>query len=179
MNRPVVIVPYMWMKQCWAYGQQTVDAYKAGLNEQSRALARNGIDTNIQVQTMGRVAEVAVCLWARLDPFAVLNWGNICDAGFDLVLAGFKFDIKASRNNAQYLIWPITKNHLFDAKQFDALALVRVNDARCELVGWIDKEIFRVHHDVAPDGHKLQPGTWFMHESGLYPFNRDAWSIAA
>lgn len=174
----IVIVPEIWMQRSRAFGQQVVSAYAAGLNPESRALALNGVDKDLETQAMGRVAECAVCLWAGIDPHQALNWSETCDYGYDVVLKGYRFDIKASRNGAQYLIWPITKNHLFDAKPFDALGFVRVDGDRCDLVGWIDKPIFRKHHQIADEFHKLMCGTWFMHCSKLYPFNREAWSMS-
>jgi len=173
-----VIVPEWLMGKCHWFGQQVVEDYLAGRNPESRALAMNGVDKDVGMQTMGRVAECAVCLWAGLDPLQALNWSRHCDVGYDVMLKGYRFDIKASRNGAQYLIWPLTKNTLFDAKPFDALGFVRVDDNTCDLVGWIDKPIFRKHHQTADENHKLLCGTWFMPCSRLYPFKRDAWAMS-
>jgi hypothetical protein len=172
----IVVVPEIWMRASEAFARQSVDGWRTG--RKSRALSMDGAELNVDLQTMGRIAECAVCLWAGLNPGKILDWSDDFDCGSDLVLQGFRFDIKASRNGSQYLIWPISKNNLFDAKAFDALGFVRVDHAHCELVGWTDKEIFRIHHEIAPEHHKLKCGTWFMHQSRLYPFDREAWGIA-
>jgi hypothetical protein len=151
------------------FGAAVVASYEAGDNPASRDVSSHGAESNAELQAHGRMAEIAFCLYAGLDPLTALNWRLRCDPGFDVVAFGVRWDIKATRRG-HYLIWPINKRHIFASKRFDTLALVRGEAPRFTLAGFTNKPFFAGEHQVATLGHCLDPGTWYMHDSELWPF---------
>ena len=108
------------------------------------------------------MAEVAFCMWCGGD-IEKLNWKPVCDGGFDvpLPLLGHLIDVK-STVKGHCLTWPIRKNHLYDGKHFHYLVLVRVLEPKCIIIGYVSKQTFKDTHHVAPAGHWLKEGTWYL-----------------
>lgn len=157
-----VIVPPELMQRCRRACERRVENYKNGIVKASSAeLAILGIETNVEEQTKSLVAEVGFCLWIGGD-VEEINWEPVIDPGWDVPLHGRKYDTKSTGSRGHYLFWPLKKNRFYDQVPFDYLVLVRVDGPRCTVVGYVSKETFWRTHHVAPAGHDLIEGTWFL-----------------
>lgn len=162
------------VRACEDYGRLVVQSYRTGMY--SSAVSSRGAEGNVLLQGFSRMAECAVCLWAGLDPLQALKWTMFADPGFDVLAYGARIDVKATGPRGQYLLWPVRKRHLYANKPFDALVLVRGERWKSfELVGWIPKGRFAAMRQEAPAGHVLDPGTWFLHASALWPMESLTW----
>lgn len=167
MNNPTIELPARWIHCSRDYARQVIDGYARGDNPNSRAVTCFDAHANFDLQATAKMAECAFALWAGMDP-ARLNWSGFCDSGSDLIWRSKRWDIKATKIGGQYLIWPIAKNEIYPSKQFDCLALVKFAVPTFELAGWMSKGEFAQTHEVATEGHKLFPGTWYVHEDRLW-----------
>lgn len=169
-SKLIIRLPPDLVSRCWRYGEQIVSDYASGWNANSRAVSCFDAEQNTELQALARMAECALCLWAR-QPIEKLDWGRHCDAGFDLAVGDFRIDVKHTKNG-RYLIWPIAKNSIFESKKFDALVLVIGTPERgFELAGWMSKPGFRRNRKTAQEGGKLFPGTWFVDRDDLAPMS--------
>lgn len=173
--KPIVTLEPELMARCRQVGQRRVDRYALGYNAGSRNLSSHGAETNVDLQAKSMMAECALCRFLKIG-LERLNWSGNSDCGFDLQLRGHKFDVKATRWNCRYLIWPINKRHIYDVEPFDILVLVKENAPDFLIAGWLTKDAFMQLHRVAPADHVLQAGTWFVHENDLFdPSMLAAW----
>jgi hypothetical protein len=139
-----------------------VAVYQSGRNENSRAYAMDGIDKDVEAQAQARAAECALCQYLQI-PAEMLNWGtDRPDHGCDLIVGDLELDCKRSHWGGRRLIWPISKNPIFHSKRFTHLVFVRGEDTTFEIVGWIGKQEFFEQKEIAPVGHPLKAGTWFV-----------------
>jgi hypothetical protein len=168
VTRPFVTLPDALRARSQRWAEQVVADYAAGRKARSRALSCCDADSNVRLQAEARMCECAFSLWAGLDPDAALDWGRQCDRGFDLAWRGRRWDVKATRMTGRFLLWPVSKNHLYAAKNFDALVLVKHAVPRFEIAGWVSKAHFAAHHRVAGAGHKLFVGTRYVPEDELW-----------
>lgn len=176
MMEPIpVLIAHRMVERCEKFGQQVVNGYAAGRKKHSKSLAMNGIASNVPVQSAGRMAEVAMCLYMGLDADTALNWKSKCDAGYDLRLPnGSTVDVKASTHPAaRRLIWPASKVS-FLHKAADILVFARVLPAQrnelgqiVHLVGWITKDRFIKQSTKAQNEYKISDGTVYIFESAL------------
>jgi hypothetical protein len=167
MTNPTIELSSNWISRCREYAEQIVADYANGRNANSRAVTCFDAHENITLQATAKMCECAFAVWAGMDPES-LNWSRFCDNGTDIIWRARRWDIKATRINGQYLIWPIAKNGIYHSKQFDCLALVKFDPPLFELAGWMSKGEFLQTHEVAPEGHKLFPGTWYVHKDRLW-----------
>jgi hypothetical protein len=167
MTNPTIDLPSNWINCCREYAEKVVVDYANGRNAKSRAVTCFDAHDNITLQATAKMCECAFAVWAGMDP-ARLNWSGFCDNGTDIIWRSKRWDIKATKIGGQYLIWPITKNEIYDSKQFDCLALVKFAVPTFELAGWISKGEFSATHEIATDGHKLFSGTWYVHQDRLW-----------
>jgi hypothetical protein len=170
--KPFVTLPDALFDKSRRWAQQVVDDYAAGRKARSRAMSCFDAESNVALQAAARMCECAFCVWAGLDPHQALDWGRHCDGGFDVSWRGRKWDVKATKMTGRFLIWPVAKNHIYEAKRFDALVLVKHDVPLFQIAGWVSKEHFRAHHSVAAAGHKLFAGTRHMHERDLWDMDR-------
>lgn len=169
-------VPNRLLEQSRDYGEKIVEDFQAGRNSRSRAVGvpDHPIDNNVDMQTMGRVCEVAGCLALGLDA-DVINWSRRPDSGYDFQYHGDFIDVKGTDHpNAQYLIWPVSKRFFFHEAPFNILMMVRAlkpDDpfyGTAWVEGWITKEeFFRIKTVATYDEHRLSDGTWFVNKSRL------------
>jgi len=165
MNK--IELPLEVQKRCRDYAGLIVRDYASGWNSRSRSVSSHDAESNIELQELARMAECAFCVWLG-QSVEGLNWSRHCDSGYDTATEMGRADVKHTKGG-RYLIWPIRKNHLFETKQFDVLVLVVGGPDVFEVAGWIPKEGFWQRHEIASEGHKLFPGTWFMDRKNLWP----------
>jgi len=148
--------------------------YARGGNPNSLAVSYRGAERDVRLQVAAKMAECIIAIEYDLDPLMVLNWSLEPDH-YDIVIADFRLDVKSAFPTYEYLIWSLAKNHIFESKQFDALALVKINDQYGVgySQGWITKGEFSEMKQIAGEGHKLDCGTWYMHQDEL----RQMWSL--
>lgn len=163
----IIRLPNDVIERCKAHGQQRVEGYAIGRNCGSRALSSHGAEANADLQAFSMMGECAFCLWADVS-IENLNWTGHSDPGFDLEINGYRFDVKTTGAGCHYLIWPVNKRHIFEGEPFDYLVLVKGRPPIFQIAGVISKEAFGRQHKVADEAHKLDAGTWFMHESELW-----------
>jgi hypothetical protein len=164
------MLPDALISRCQRFGEETVRGYANGWNENSRAVSSHGAESNARLQAFARMGECGFCLWTGQDPETALNWSGYCDAGYDLLWRRARFDVKTIAVSKVYLIWPIRKNGIYDSKNFDILALVKVAPPICIMAGWISKSDFAKQHETAGRGHRLDEGTWYLSEARLNAF---------
>lgn len=158
-----------------AWARRSVEGYGRGDKEASRAYARPGVDSNVKLQAMGRMGECAFCLFIGQSP-RVLDWGPLCDAGWDVVHLNRKIDVKTSATSK--LIWPVTKNHFLGECRTDIF--VAVNGAAWlfqdmptyTLLGWTGLSRFISEHRVAPPPDHFDPETKYMDVKQLFAMER-------
>jgi hypothetical protein len=167
MDMNKVTLPPEIQKRCWRYGEHIVLDYDSGWNARSREVSSHGAETNIELQALARMAECAFCIWLGRS-IEALNWSRYCDDGYDTPSSMGRVDVKHTKAG-RLLIWPVRKNDLYQSKRFDVLVLVIGGPEIFEIAGWISKEAFRQRHQIAPEGHKLFPGTRFMDRDALWP----------
>lgn len=168
MKRAVITLPDIWIKRSCEFAQQVVHGYDTG--EKSTALSCFGAEKNEPLQAQAKMAECAFVLFAGGDPERFVSWGKQPDSGYDVRWLRRRWDVKATLAGSRYLIWPIKKNHIFLSKGFDALVLVKHNVPDFFIAGWVWKSVFYAEKQIAPEGHALRPGTWFMEEDDLVGF---------
>lgn len=159
------------VERCFDYGRRMVGEYERPRsigNACSLALASHGAEKNALLQARSKMAECAFCLWFDLNPNDALRWDCFADQGWDIRLNNLLFDIKWSAPNARFLIWPINKRHLFQAKRFDRIVLVTGIEPEFSLRGWISKHLFEKSYQVAVAPNPLTAGTWFLPVEKLY-----------
>ena len=169
-SNPIITLSPKWISRSEIYGHDVVAQYRARNNLASLAFSSHDAENDPVLQAHARMAEIALCVWAGIDPLQELNWSGRCDDGWDVKVSDTRFDVKATGPRSQYLIWPIRKNSIFASKRFDSLALVRGEAARFEIAGHIPKALFATEHRVADEAHVLDTGTWYMHQSELWTF---------
>jgi hypothetical protein len=162
-----------WIARSFAFAKQTVEGYVNGDKPASLAMACTDIAFNLEEQAYGRMSECAFAVFCGLNPGRALDWGPKADSGFDLVWRGHRWDVKSTHAGGKFLLWPVTKNHVYDEKAFDRLVLVKHKAPNFLIRGWISKADFRDRKRVAGQGHKLFPGTWFVDQTELTIFERD------
>lgn len=161
--------------RCREYAEKVVASYQSGRSDRSRAVQVPGheIDSNVEMQMLGRLGEVAFVKWLGADPNHVLNWHSYADGGSDVDFAPFFVDVKTSpRFDAKLLIWPSSKTHFYHSTRSNVLALVRSHTEpfSFEVVGWSTKQFFADNHEE-PNGRgpQLTAGSWFMRSENLWP----------
>lgn len=164
-----VVVPTELMQRCRRSCEARVEGFLNGNAKVSSAkLAILGIEGNVEDQTRSLVAEVGFCLWLGGD-VETINWATHIDEGWDVAFHGRKYDVKSTGPRGRCLCWPLLKARFYDQVDFGHLVLVRVDGPRCDIVGYISKAAFKQAHHVAPEGHFLLPGTWYLDQSELLP----------
>jgi len=172
-----VVVGHGLVKESMAFARTVCASYQAGRKNHSRGLCVQGkpkIDNNPEIQYVGRVAEVATCIFLGLNPRKTLNWGAACDDGVDLTADGVAIDVKASNHpGATRLIWPVSKKH-FMHKAADVLIFAKVPGDRLgrlgqgvSLVGWVAKTRFVAEAVTATGLRGIVDGTVFMDQKHL------------
>jgi hypothetical protein len=140
------------------------------------AVSTHGAEENLPLWVKSKFAECIFALECNLDPRVAVRWSGGPDDGADVDVLGQRVDVKCTEMHYKYLIWPVGKNHIFDQKKFDVLALTKVDVYDCSglTVGWISKARFREQCFVAPDGpggDKLDPGTRYLPQENLDPLH--------
>jgi len=153
----------LWIR-CLAEGEAIVSGYANSMSERSRAVSTHGAERNAFLQAQAKAAE---CIFALTFGFAVEPVFRDSHRAYDFLLGAVRVDVKRTDIVGRYLIWPIGKNAIFESKGFDALALVKNDGPRGWVQGFIGKAEFRQLKSVAGSGHKLDPGTWHVHETSL------------
>ena len=151
-------------ERCVTFANALVRRYANGETPQSLAFSSHGMEKDQLGQARAKMAECILAVWlgAPLDPLfdrSLRPW--------DMRTRLVRIDVKQTKLNGRYLIWPLRKNSIFADKDFDVLALVK-NDWNIGFPqGWIKKwEFFRLKSEAGPD-HKLTCGTWFVDEELL------------
>jgi hypothetical protein len=169
-TRPVIDLPWEWLERCFHWGKQSVGGYERKEKEGSRQYARPGIAESVDYQSLGKMGEVAFCLWAGIDPER-LDWGPKTDNGVDIEHLGHKVDVKASRTMC--LIWPVTKMHFLDRSPADRFVAVNGRERpRMVILGWMPRDRFIKHHKVAPPPDHWDAGTPYMDAVDLLPMTQ-------
>lgn len=174
MPAPLIEIHDFWRKRAENFARDVVEGYRAGRKDFSRRLTvpgRPAIWGNAGVQYCGRLGEIAWCLYLGEDPDTALSWDEWCDHGADFTIGDFAIDVKATNHEyGNKLIWPVSKNDLWNAKAFNALAMARVekgDDVR--LLGAVSKRRFAEECSVSDGSDRLVKGTRYMHERSLCP----------
>lgn len=169
-SRREVILPDDLVSLCEEHGRKIVEGYASGRNAASRAVSSHGAENDPILQAKGKMAEVAFCLWAGLDPIQNLNWSENVDKGFDVHFHNYKLDIKWIRSGYHFLIWPVNKRRFYLDTRFGALVLVRGDGPSFCIHKWITKAGFFCEKQIAPDPMQkgITPGTWFMEDKNLW-----------
>lgn len=167
-TKHLIKLPSDLLERCAGHGEQMAADYAAGMSPNSRAVSSHGMEANGPALGVAKMAECAFALWAGMDPLAHVSWERRADGGCDLLIPPrCRVDVKNTKMDRRFLIWPINKRGFYQEKQFDVLVLVKDDIPSFLVRGWISKQDFFIQHDEAPEGHKLTPGTWFMDESDL------------
>lgn len=167
-SKQLVRLPNQLIEDCWGFAQRAVDDYQAGLNPNSLACSYRNADKDVELWAIAKMSECAFAIYAGADPKYALHWERRPDNGYDLFWLGKRWDVKNTKMHCQYLIWSKAKNHIYDSKLFDAMALVKARWPDFLICGWIGKSDFLNKKKVAAAGHALDAGTWFVHESELH-----------
>jgi len=160
-------LPDAWIERSRAFAERLIQSYANGESEASRAVSCFDAERNAEMQANAKMSECAFALFAGLDPETAVHWGARPDKGYDLIWHGKRWDVKATHAGGTRLIWPITKNGIFATKPIDALVLVKHKPPNFLVRGWIGKAEFYVRKEIAGEGHKLFPGTWFVDQTVL------------
>ncbi len=174
MKMPVVKLEPEHMALC----EKHAIAVMKNRSEFSRAVSwRGGEKDSLDVQINGRACEWATAVYFGLNPRKVLNWDVSHGDETDLTVKGKlgnerNIDVKGSQNpNAVLLLYSLEITKFYQEKRFDTLLLARAMPLPyVELVGWTTKQNFYISKHEAPAGpygDKLDPGTWYLHRSGL------------
>lgn len=166
--RPIVTLPDRLVARCDKFAHRILADFERSPNPYSR----DGIERDWNKQALAKMGECAACLYFELDPETALTWDARPDPGFDLIAAGGqRIDIKTVKHEKHFLLWSRSKNQIYHRKEFDVLLHVKENLPNFIIWGWITKTDFYNLKKVAPEppGHRLQPDTWFVHESRLNP----------
>lgn len=169
----VIILSETIQSACYAFGHKVCLSYAFGKKETSRNMYVEGkpkIDQNRDIQTAGRMAEVAVCQLLDL-PINNLNWDDKCDRGYDLITPyGATIDVKCSTHpRARKLIWPVSKNHFLDkAAKILVFCRVHLSTGTVEIVGWVPRDKFIQEAETAVGVKGLVDGTRFMDQDKLF-----------
>jgi hypothetical protein len=168
MMYPVITIPPELIERCREYANRVCAGYDRGLNQRSAKLTLNDIAHDPLTQTMSRVAECAFCLFVDIS-VELLNWTDYCDNGLDCPWDRLTYDVKSTAWDDRHnnLIYSAAKTHFYDEMPFDRLIMIKVampHCRYCQVRGWVDKDVFLLRHELAPQGHFLLPGTWYMHQ---------------
>jgi hypothetical protein len=161
MDSNHITLPPETIKKCWNFARDIVAQYERGQSPNSLAYSSHGAERNIRLQAQAKGAECAFASWLGGD-IDRLHWDDGADLGFDLAEREFQFDVKQSGPCSRWLIWPVNKNVIFQAKRFNALALMLGEMPEFNFTGWIEKRRFFEQKSVAGCGHKLTEGTWYL-----------------
>src|SRR5262245_10368057 len=172
LNRRVMLPPDIAARaNGWA--AELKQGYADGRFEASRAFTCFDADKKLGTLEHAKKAECAFAIFAGLDPLQAVHWDGYPDDGSDVLWDGLGWDVKATIPSGEFLIWPFPKNEIFHSKDFDRLVLVKGGNWVFEINGWVSKEEFWARKKVAPEGHKLFPGTWHMHQDELRAFGKE------
>lgn len=174
MSEPVVKISPHWRRRSEDFARDVVEGYRLGRKDFSRRLTVPGkpaIWGNAGVQYTGRLGEIAWCLYLGLDPEHALDWSQWCDHGADFTVGPYAIDVKTTNHqHGSRLIWPVSKNDYWNQKQFNGLALARVEqDDDVRLLGAVSKARFARECVTSDGGDRLVAGTRFMHKDRLCP----------
>jgi hypothetical protein len=162
---PTVTLHDRLVARCDRFGVAILASFAANPNPYSR----DGIECDFEKQARAKMGECAACLYFGADPELALNWTARPDDGHDLIARGQRIDVKTIKHEYRYLIWPRAKQTIFDRKRFDVFLMVKENLPRFAICGWISKAEFFARKQVAPPGHRLQSGSWYVDQSELAP----------
>lgn len=131
----------------------------------------------ISMQAAGFIAECAMCIFLKLDPFEKLNWKiTQADPGYDIKLdTGTTIDVKSSTHpGARRLIWPVRNVHKLPHAA-DILVLAIVPGGRRQPLGqtvtfkgYIERDRFIGMHWKAQGVRGIVDGSPYMDEKQLY-----------
>lgn len=174
MTKPVISISPFWQKRSEQFALEVVEGYRLGRKDFSRRLTVPGkpaIWGNAGVQYTGRLGEIAWCLYLGLEPDTALDWAQWCDHGADFKVGPYAIDVKATNHaHGSRLIWPVSKNDYWNRKQFNGLALARVEEGdNVRLMGAVSKKRFEAECVTSDGQDRLVPGTRFMHAERLCP----------
>jgi hypothetical protein len=171
----MVTIDAGWEPLIQKRAEAIVASYKSGKSERSRltGMPNRQIWGDVKKQAVGIRAEVVFSLWLGIDPSKMLNRRNGADPGFDVNLSPLFVDVKSTfRTDAQFLIWPTSKNHFFDEVRANIFVMVRpsVKALSFDILGWTTKGYFADHHETpGPNGPRLDSETRFMRAANLWP----------
>jgi hypothetical protein len=153
------------------------------LHFRARDYAQRGPDIQNRF-TMNGGCTVEDFFRSKLGEIAVrLAYGENVEEAFrddkekwDVVVEGFKIDVKATRSSYHNLIWPKSKNEDYSNRTFHFLMSVRIDDDDSTIAyidGIISRELFYEKKQIAVEGQRpaLWPGTWYMPKNQLYPLS--------
>lgn len=173
--QPIVTVPPYWLDRALKWGHDFVQHRKDHPEAAPRAhaLAEDDIENKPYEQGASKLCEVAAAIAFGGHP-AEVNWSMIPDAGRDLFykphtqVDGLRIDVKGSKWSSHCLLWPRTKNAIFDQIKSDVLLFARWQPPRVLLSGWVSKSYFGNNHQTAGEHHFLKPDTWYLEEADLW-----------
>lgn len=172
--QPIVTVPAYWNDRAFEWGRDFVTHRKTSQQAtRSQALAEDGIENKPYEQGASKLCEVAASIAFGGHP-AEVNWSMIPDDGCDVFykphtqVDGLRIDVKGSKWESHCLIWPRTKNAIFDDIKSDVLLFARWQPPRVLLSGWVSKSYFGNNHQTAGEHHFLKPDTWYLEEEDLW-----------
>jgi hypothetical protein len=155
------------------FAVMVVERYATGQSEASRSVSYRDADKNVRLWAEAKMAECIFCIERSIN-CDVLNWSGEPDH-YDLVCNGKRIDVKSTGLNGKYLIWSKAKNHLYHQKEFDYLVFTKVSALGVGgSFGYISKLDFFNRKKIAPHGHQLDVGTWYVDESDLNRFKVSA-----
>jgi hypothetical protein len=161
-SHTAIVLPPDLIERCMDFGRRVVASYAAGENPNSLAVSSHGAEKNPWLQGRSKCAEAAFAIYAG-QSIEALRWETgRPDHGSDLAIGGALIDVKKVENYARWLIWPYNKVDHFASKRFTTLVAVRDWHEHFVVERWIDKRTFFRMKEIAPAGHKLDAGTWFV-----------------
>lgn len=168
-----VILSADLIERCDQYGIDLVAHYSGGGSPNSAAVSSRGAERNVDLQSMGKQAEVVFCIEHELDPLTAIRWDcSTPDLGWDVQYGRAKVDVKYTGIRGRRLIWPTNKASFIASKTFDALVLVQMKERGIgSTIGWMSKAKFIATAATAKDGDGtgLDVGTLYVDRNDLKP----------
>ena len=133
------------VKRCVDHCNAAMQDFADKKHPQVLAVSTHGAESNLPLWVKSKFAECIFALEMNLDPIVAVRWKSGPDAGADVMVGQQRIDVKHCEMNYKLLCWPVGKNHIYDSKNFDVLALTKVDVYTCSgvTVGWVTKERFR------------------------------------
>jgi hypothetical protein len=169
-------------RRCFIWGIEMADYYRDNPSSASRAVSSHNMHDNPEGLADGKRGECIAALHFDLDPLIALSWRVAIPDKCDLIVGGFRVDVKRTGYNGSRLIWPINKWRYYDNYQFDLLVLTKtrtmaVEESEGYVAGWCEKTRFKRNCRIADGQEPISPGTpyiseWRLDSMGIFPAQR-------